>query len=269
MENTTISTTTTGNVSKLKQLLRAASDMVNEGIFQVEEDGLHMLAADPAMVGLIDLKIKDEYFDTYEVEEGQKIGINLKELYNFVKTVNNEETLGIKYGEGERQNYWELSNDTGEGLVMKKGLTELNLSEDDIPSISQLSYINEFQMEADQLKRVITLLKKQADGVRWVSHEDGLTMKAPTGDKDHEQFDVEWSKGDQVLYGDEGFEKENRSMFSLDYLETQFTGRRIANLTDKVTFWMGDDFPLKFGFENENFSYHVVLAPRIEEEETV
>lgn len=267
MESTTINTETSGNISNLKQLLRAASDLVSEGIFQVEEDGLHMVAADPAMVGLIDLKIKEDYFDTFEVEEGQKIGINLKDLYNFIKSVNNDETLGIKYGEGESQEYWELSNDTGEGLVMKKGLTSLNLSEEDIPSTSQLSFKNEFQMDSGQLKRVITLLKKQADSVNWVSHEDGLTMDSPTGRKDHERFKVEWSEGEQVMYGDDGFEEETHSMFSLDYLETQFSGRRIANLTDKVTFQMGDDFPLKFGFENENFSYQVVVAPRIEEED--
>lgn len=266
MENTTISTTTTGNVSKLKQLLRAASEMVDKGLFQVEEDGLRMVAADPAMVGLIDMKIKKHYFDEFEVEEGQKIGVSLKQMNKFIKSVNNDETLSIKYGEGESQEYWELSNDTGEGLVIKKGLTELKLSEDDIPEINELVFDNEFQMNADKLKRVITLLKDQTDAVTWISHEEGLTMKASTGKEDEQEYGIEWSEGEQVLYGEDGFKVETKSMFSIDYLITQFTGRRIANLTDKIRFQMGNDFPLKFGFENENFSYEVVLAPRIEEE---
>lgn len=65
-------------VGLLKDSMKTISDLISEGLFQLKDDGIHLIAADPAMVGLVDFKLEEETFENYELDEETKVGLNLE-----------------------------------------------------------------------------------------------------------------------------------------------------------------------------------------------
>jgi len=57
MEDTYFTAQTTDQRSKFKQLIQPIQEMVTEGLVTVDEEGIRMDAADPAMLGLAHFKI--------------------------------------------------------------------------------------------------------------------------------------------------------------------------------------------------------------------
>jgi DNA polymerase III sliding clamp (beta) subunit (PCNA family) len=264
LEDKKLEARTTENISKIKQILRPAKELLNEGILQVEEDRIKFIAADPAMVGLVNFTIKADYWDTYEVEEEFQAGANIEDLFQFVKSATNDEELVLEYGQGDTSPLWMNTIKAEHGLTFKAGLPVLNLKEDDIPSIGDLDFNSEFRVDTEMVKRILEIISGKADSMRFTIKEDQLEIEANTSDDRYTNLDTIIEEGEKLKI--DQFEEESSSRFSRQYLETQMTGRTIPSLTDEVKVQMGTDFPLKISTEDEEISYTFVLAPRIDEE---
>lgn len=252
------------DVSSLKQLFRTTSGILTEGIFQVDEDGMYMMAADPAKVGLVEFRIKPDYFDTYEVGQEFQAGVNLERFYEFINSATADDSILIKYGQGDINEYWNLEL-VSDNFTMKAGMPYLNLSEDDIPDTTDLEFENEFTLQIEPLKRYLSFVDGYGS-VTLFSSEEGLKVECSGGDEasSYEKVVSELEAGEAIRY--ETQEDTVETMFSIDYLYAMFEGRRLGNLTDKVRVSMDTDYPLEITFEDERFSFRFVLAPRIEEE---
>lgn len=243
------------DVGLLQDSMKTISDLISEGLFQLKEDGIHLVAADPAMVGLVDFHIEKDVFENYELDEESKVGLNLENLYSILRRANSDDTITLEVKDDESKFYINMEGRSTRNF----SLPILNLSEDDIPSTDQLDFTFEGELETNVLESAIKDAMVVSDSVTVTASKDSIKISAE-GDQSDVDFKItEGSEGVLELSGEEA-----NSMFSLDYLSKMIGAKK---LSDTVTVKMADEFPVRLEFEipdEANLSF--VLAPRIEEE---
>jgi proliferating cell nuclear antigen len=238
----------------LKDSMKTVSDLISEGLFQLTEDGIKLVAADPAMVALVDFKLEKDVFEEYELDEETKIGLNLENLYSILRRAGSDDTITFKVDEDSKFQI------IMEGVSTRNfSLPILNLSEDDIPSTDDLDFSFEAELTASILESAIKDAMVVSDSVTITADSDKITISAE-GDQSNVDFELT-SDAEDVIEMEGG---DAHSMFSLDYLSKMIGAKK---LSDTVTVKMGQDFPVRTEFvipDEANLSF--VLAPRIEEE---
>jgi len=242
-------------VGLLKDSMKTISDLISEGLFQLKDDGIHLIAADPAMVGLVDFKLEEGVFEDYELDEETKVGLNLENFYSILRRANSDDTITL-----------ELDEDNSQFKIIMEGMSTrnfslpiLNLSEDDIPSTDQLDFTVEAELETSVFEGAIKDAMVVSDSVT-ISSDSRKINIVSKGDQSNVNFEISGdSDGVIELDGDEA-----KSMFSLDYLNKMIGAKK---LSDTVNIKLGEDFPMRLEFivpEKADLSF--VLAPRIEED---
>ncbi|WP_254810769.1 hypothetical protein [Natronosalvus amylolyticus] len=85
---------TTVETTDLKRLLKLYKSVTPKAPMTVSENGLQFLAADPSMVGMIDLRLKTDLFDGYEYpEEPVTFGVNIEKLEECVREARKGDTV--------------------------------------------------------------------------------------------------------------------------------------------------------------------------------
>jgi len=245
----------TEEVSLIKDSMKTISDLISEGLFQLQEDGVKLVAADPAMVGLVDFKIEKDVFENYELDEETKVGLNLENFYSILRRANSDEKLTFELDEENSQFHITMESSSTRNF----SLPILNLSEDDIPSTDQLDFTVEAELDTSVLESAIKDAMVVSDSVTVTADDEEINISAE-GDQSNASFTITGdSPGVLELEGTQA-----KSMFSLDYLSKMIGGKK---LSDQVTVKMGEDFPMRLEFvipDEANLSF--VLAPRIEED---
>ena len=242
-------------VGLVKDSMKTISDLISEGLFQLTDDGIQLIAADPAMVALVDFKLEEEVFEDYELDEETKVGLNLENFYSILRRANSSDTITFELDEDESKFHI-----TMEGASTRNfSLPILNLSEDDIPSTDQLDFSVEAELEASVLEGAIKDAMVVSDSVTVSADSDSINIVSE-GDQSNVDFEIDSdAEGVIALEGSEA-----SSMFSLDYLSKMIKGKA---LSDTLAVKLGDDFPMRLEFvvpDEADLSF--VLAPRIEED---
>lgn len=243
------------DVGLIQDSMKTISDLISEGIFQFTEDGVKLIAADPAMVALVDFQIEKDVFEQYDIDEGEKVGLNLENLYSILRRANSDDTITFELGEDDSQFHIIMENSSTRNF----SLPILNLSEDDIPSTDQLEFTVDVDMETAVLEDAIKDALVVGDSVTVSSDGESLRIQAE-GDQSNVDFEISGdAEGILELKGTNA-----ESMFSLDYLNSMVGAKK---LSDTVELRLGEDFPMRLNFEvPEKARLSFVLAPRIEEE---
>ncbi len=242
-------------VGLIKDSMKTISDLISEGLFQLKDDGIHLIAADPAMVGLVDFKLEEDVFEEFELDEETKVGLNLENFYSILRRANSDDTITL-----------ELDEDNSKFKIIMKGMSTrsfslpiLNLSEDDIPSTDQLDFNIEAELETQVFEGAVKDAMVVSDSVT-ISADDETINIVSEGDQSNVDFQISGdSDGVIALEGSEA-----KSMFSLDYLNKMIGAK---SLSDTLNMKLGEDFPMRLEFtvpEKADLSF--VLAPRIEED---
>lgn len=241
------------DVGLLKDSMKTISDMISEGLFQLEDDGLKLVAADPALVGLVDFKIEEDVFESYELDEEVKVGLNIENLYSILRRANSEDTIVLELDESKFHITMESAS------TRNFSLPRLNLSEDDIPETQGLDFDFEAELTADVIEGAVKDAMVVSDAVTVSAGEEEMVIEA-SGDQSDVEFRIdEDSEGVLSMQGD-----PVESMFSLDYLSKMIGGKKISG---NVTVKLGNDFPMRMEFVRpDEVDLSFVLAPRIEEE---
>ena len=241
------------DVGLLKDSMKTISDMISEGLFQLEDDGLKLVAADPALVGLVDFKIEEGVFESYELDEEVKVGLNIENLYSILRRANSEDTIVLELDESKFHITMESAS------TRNFSLPRLNLSEDDIPETQGLDFDFEAELTADVIEGAVKDAMVVSDAVTVSAGEEEMVIEA-SGDQSDVEFRIdEDSEGVLSMQGD-----PVESMFSLDYLSKMIGGKKISK---NVTVKLGNDFPMRMEFVRpDEVDLSFVLAPRIEEE---
>src|SRR3989338_4420630 len=90
------------NGELLKEPVAIISDIIDEGVFKIDKNGLSLLAPDRTMVSVVDFRLLSSAFEEFKVEGEASIGLNLASLTAVLKRLKANDRLLIEGGKDNR-----------------------------------------------------------------------------------------------------------------------------------------------------------------------
>lgn len=241
-------------LSKLNLLTDSVSsiaELIDEGIFKVTKDGISLLAADRAMVAVVDYKLPSSAFDKFEVDSDQSIGVNIGNFLSVLKRSSSGDKLTFTLKENKLEVLLEGSS------RRRFTLPILDLSQEEVPQINQLEFIAKAELKPSIFQSGIDDAEVVADSVMIEASKTSFGMRAE-GDISSSQLELE--KGNEGLI-DLKCDADVKARYPLDYLKKMAKAAKIAQT---LSLEWGQDYPMKISFKSpEKVTLTYVVAPRV------
>ncbi|MGB9986880.1 DNA polymerase sliding clamp [Salarchaeum japonicum] len=235
----------------LRTTLDAVSVLVDECKIHLNEDGLAIRAVDPANVGMVDLELSSDAFESYDADGGL-IGVNLSRLEDIAGMADAGQLIHLELDEETRKLHIQI-----EGLEYTLALIDPDSirQEPDLPDLDLPATV---VIEGADLDRAVRAADMVSDHIALgVDEADELFYVDAEGDTD----DVHLELGvDDLIDLEVG---PAHSLFSLDYLKDM---NKAIPKDAEITAELGDEFPVKLHFDlaEGQGSVTYMLAPRIQ-----
>jgi proliferating cell nuclear antigen len=230
------------------KLLSDAIDIISNIVVEVRikllEDGLSVVAVDPANVALVIFRLPKESFSQYEV--GNEVwGVNLADLKKILKRAAKAASVTLEEVEGKLRIviFDKVKRNFNLALI------EVSAEDKDIP---ELNFGARVEMDARDFSDAVADAAIVADSCAFVLKDDVFAVE---GNGTLNSARAEFSGGDMELFG------QGRSKYSLEYLMKFVKGLKIST---NVVVSFSDDYPLRLDFPGEKMGIGFVLAPRVE-----
>ncbi len=229
------------------------SNVVTEVRFKLLDDGLSVVAVDPANVALVIFRLPKESFSEYEAG-GEVWGVNLADLKKIMKRATGAASVTLQEVEGK------LKITIFDKIKRNFSLALIEVSAED-KDIPELNFAARVEMNSKDFAQAVEDAAVVADSCAFVlsSNNESVDSKdsvfAIEGSGTLNSARAEFSGGDIELFG------QGRSKYSLEYLMKFIKGSKISK---NVVVNFSDDYPLRLDFPGERMGVGFVLAPRVE-----
>ena len=235
----------------LREALDSVSVLVDECKIHLDEEGIGIRAVDPANVGMVDLELSGDAFESYEADGGL-IGVNLSRLEDIARMADADALVSLSLDEETRRLHIQT-----DGLEYTLALIDPDSIRQE-PDLPDLDLPAEIVLEGRDIDRAVKAADMVSDHIALGVNEDEDSFYVDAeGDTDDVHFEL---SRDDLISLTSG---PAHSLFSLDYLKDM--NRAIPN-DGEVTVELGEEFPVKIHFEIAEGNGHVtyMLAPRIQ-----
>jgi len=241
--------------SVLRDSISTIGELIDEGIFKVDKNGLGLIAADRAMVAVIDFKLPATLFDEFKVEKEENIAVNMTNLVSVLKRVGPNEKLEMEL----KDNRLEIT--MRNSSTRKFTVPLLDINQEEIPPINQLDFKARAKVKSDVLKNGIEDAEIVGDSVVFEATKSGFSMKA-AGDITSTELMLE--KDNEALLDLNITGEPVKARYPLDYLKKMI---KAAKLSNDINIRWSKDYPMRMDFSSvDKVSLGFVLAPRVSEE---
>ncbi len=233
------------DIRVLRDSIEAISQIIDEGVFKIKPSGIELLAADRAVVAVIDFKLDSSAFEKYECDKETSVGLNLNNLLTVLKRASDKTELKLN----EQDNKLEL---TVKGDSTRNfAIPLIEISSEELPPIKDFSATVETKTEV--LEEGIADADIIADSVVLESADSVFRMRAE-GNSSRTELKID--KGVKI-------EGTGKARYPLDYLKKFMKAGKLA---ETATLRFGKDYPMKLELKGEKVYLAMILAPRVEEE---
>jgi len=241
------------NIDLLRDSIATIAEFIDETVLHIKEKGVEMVAADRAVVVVVDFSLHRGVFSEYEFDSERKIGINLQNLLQILRRAAPNDVMTMQL-EGSRFHIT-FQGDSVRHFV----LPLIDISRDETPPLDKLEFSAALKISSDILSSGIEDAELITDSVVFTVRKDMLTLKAES-DASLAQMEVP-SGSDFLKIIDVG--EPVRARYSLDYLKKIAKAKKLAT---EANISMGTDYPMKIEFDVPGkIRLGFVLAPRVEE----
>lgn len=236
------------DIKGFKNIIEVTERYVPELRVDCNEDGISFRALNQGHVVFIGCSIQNEWFAMYECEFDTSFMLDTFELKNALNRIKGNGSLSCTLNDDNFE--LKYSND-GSSKTFKIGLiSDLY----DAPTPPNITYPVTTMVEFDQLKEYCLDSMLYSDKVTFQFKKDNITIGSNNQYTEYE--------GKVVLLED--INEHCKVVISGEYLESFFK----LNINDLVTLNVGESMPFYATVisSDENLSYSVLIAPRIEED---
>jgi proliferating cell nuclear antigen len=237
----------------LKRSIPIIAEIIDEGVFKIDQNGLSLLCPDRTMVAVVDFRIPNSAFEEFNVDGPQEIGLNMSSLVDVIKRIKSTDKVVIQSG-----------NDNRVGINLEgNGMRKFKLSLLDVrrenPPIDQLKFAAKVELKSEVLEEGIADADIIADSLVMQASPDMFRISTKG---DTSSAELELKKGQEGLINMQASEAL-RARYPLEYLKKMIKAARIS---DKAMLEFGTDYPMRLGFVDvDKLSLKFVLAPRVED----
>ena len=234
---------TTKNVSILRDTLESISNLISEGTFKINSNGIGLIAMDPASVAMVIYNLLASSFEDFEVKEEIAISFNIQQLVLFLKRAGSKDVVTLST-DGTKLKIKIQSEKMEREFTLP--LIDLRLSEQKIPD---LDFSTSVEVDASLLREAIKDAAMISDHVKFETRDGKFIVTAE-------------GEGSEMKTEFNGAEGEASAKYSIDYLEKMLSLSKLAN---KAKLQFASDYPLRIDYkETDKFQISFILAPRVD-----
>lgn len=240
------------DAKRLRDLLVAASAVVDEGTFNLSPDGITMRGMDGSRVSLVDLAMPAAMFEKYECPSTSKLCVRLDELLRILRRAGKDEPIELR-ADRERLQVRLLGK-----CYREFTMPTLTAQEAEVPA-PKLAFDATAKVLTGYLNAAIDDISLVGDSVTIEAKEEGLVFTTSS-----ELFGgtVVFNRGSEPLV-ELGVKNPSKASFSISHLARIV--KNAAAVSETVVMEFSNDMPLRLDFQQENGGRLVFfLAPRIE-----
>jgi len=236
----------------LKSAIDSIASLVEEGLFEIKKDGIHLKAMDPSQISMVSFSMPKIAFLEYHVDEERKLGLDIAQLSNVL-------------ARGKRGEKAELSAEDGRLVI--KFIAEKKKRTFKIPILDigeglqrepKIDYANYVKIGGDAFKEVLKDAKLVSSHVKLIINPDAFSVEVK-GDNGDVRAEFEKGTGEISDLKSAGA----KATFPLQYLEDIVKATTASSV---ITINLETDRPLKLEYDVEGAKVVYFLAPRIESE---
>lgn len=241
------------DVDLLKNSISIISEIIDEGVFHVDQNGISLVSPDRAMVAVIDFKLLSTAFDEYTVKGEADLGLNMANLAAVMKRVRGGDTLTLESGEGSNRLKMTIK---GNGVrVFEVPLLDIKTEK---PPVDKLTFPGKIELDSSIIEEGISDADIIGDSVIFEANPAEFRMHAK-GDISSAQLQV--NKSDKGLL-DLKAEGNIKSQYPLEYLKKMI---KAGKLSSQMVLEFGNDYPMRMAFRSiDKMHMSFILAPRVE-----
>ena len=235
----------------LNNTIGTISEFITDATFNITNEGLKLVAMDPANISMVILTILPSAFTEYQVNEPSKITINLDGFRQALRRVRAGESLTLTHSSNKL-------NVTIKGSSTKRFSLPLLEDEQVERKVPELDFKVTIEMDSKEFRDFIDDASIVSDAVALKAAENLLLLTAgDTGRK----VDIELKQGSDILVS-MNIKEPASSIYSVEYMKKM---AKAASFADSVTVNFASDYPLRLDFKALNQAQmSFILAPRIE-----
>lgn len=237
----------------LKSVVDCIVSLVEEGQFEVKNDGLHLKAMDPSQISMVSFTMPKGAFVEYSITEETKIGIDIGQLANVLSRGKKGEKVELSVEEGRLvvKFYGEKHKRTFKIPLVESG--------ERVQREPKIEYKNFVKVKAEAIKETLKDAKLISSHVRLQLTSDQFLVDVRG---ENGEVRAEFDKG-CVEVPELTIESPVKATFPLQYLEDMVKATSGSSL---IRINLETDRPLKLEYEIEGAKVVYYLAPRIETE---
>lgn len=208
--------------------------------------GFQCTATDASHVAMIETKIAPKMFDEYHLKEPFEFGMDVDMVKDILKSLGDKNALVEIVVDDKKFTLGTDNNRVSLNLV-----DTTNMYETKVPNISA----NLFAAMTAFKKPILAFLKiagKISDHLAVEGNQNEVHLKANV-------FNTNMASDFQLATTDAHIAAPFVSLYALDFFERMIK----SSLSDRVTFSVGNDFPIKISSADGGMSAMFLLAPRI------
>lgn len=248
----------------LRKMIAAISDLVTDGNFDCNENGLSLQAMDSSHVSLVAMTLHSDAFSPWRCDTECQLGIHLEHLNKVLKCMGSKDELELNYGEGKDECEF-VFRSPDQDKVSHFGLKLMDIDSEHL-GIPETEYKCTVKMASSEFQRICRDL-----GVLG----DTLTISV---NKDNVQFAVngEIGKGEMTLKSSDNTDLGDAVQTDIDCKEAvalKFAMRylnfftKATGLSNSVQLSMSPEVPLMVEYCIDEVGYvRYYLAPKIEDD---
>jgi proliferating cell nuclear antigen len=228
----------------LADAISIISEIVTEVRIRLQEEGMSIIAVDPANVSMVIFKLPKQSFSQYEA--GNEVwGVNLADLKQILKRASSSSSIVFE----QEENQLKISIFDKVKRVFSMSLIEIESEEKQEPS---LNFSSNIEIESENFCQAVEDCNVVADAVDFIAGNGFFVLEA-IGSLNSAR--IEFS-GDEAK-----IEGIGKARYSLEYLMKFIKAK---NISEKVQIYISEDYPLKIVFAGTDVGMAFILAPRVE-----
>lgn len=243
---------TIGDARQFKQAIEAVVNLVDEGQFEINENGLHLRAMDPSQIAMVDFSMPKNAFKEFEAEQSN-LSLNLVDFLKMLSRSRGDEQLILSTEEKESKCLLEFISPNGKRSV-RLPLIELNVT---APREPKITFDTTIKMRAGTFKEMLKDAGLLSSHVILSVTANQLIVEAKGDSGD---LYIESDKN-SPQFAELTSTANSRVMFPFEYLENM---TKACQDDSMIELFLKTDAPVKISYAVGHAKLTYYLAPRVE-----
>jgi len=235
------------NPKLFSEVISIISELVTEVRLKFSEEGMSIIAVDPANVALVSFKLPKSTFSEYQ-SSNEVLGVNLDNLKAVLRRAKNSGSLIMQ----NKETCLEIEVIDRVKRNFSLALIEIEGEEKQMPA---LEFMSQIQMDPQDFNDAIEDCLIVSDSCGFVASPEKFIIEASGLNSAKAEFSSDEIK---IISGN------SKVRYSLEYLQKFMKAGKLA---EKIYLNFSSDHPLKIEFKKDGIDLSFVLAPRVEDDD--